>query len=524
MPTLTETAPDTIDLDYFYNKCSNCYGIGIYEDSPGTPRPIPPNKKPNYCTTTELRSGTKTIHYFEAPASSATVNCLCMKYHTNFVSAKQTTYQQKQIADLISNKKQLKNLANNIVESTEFVPPSPTTSKVFTMHHHPCAKCAQLIDCKLVGTQHYLADDAMLFENDTCHKTCVDNQLYAQQGSSTHRITTEYSENNNEEENTTANTNDNDNMDLDDNNNNSSSKHKQKQKQQDNPETTTDDTNQMTNLFAGIHFKPTTQEQKQQQQIAKQQQQQQRRKENLEQREKLRLQQQQQPLKEKEDQSKPMFDWVKNYPITAEMEQNKKLNTDLSKQLFYFLKKHLSNFYPGKEIKPATSQRPPLKASFHYIIHVMASQKPEFLTELIYKANPEVTPNAPIPFTYLETTFKSLLTKFTTILFTKLNYIHIFESTATIPPLVPKYRLQFCLNLARLHLHLLDKYQTINYTKFSEDLKFKPKQLNIESIVSSRDDYTKPYFTMQSDKRFNITIYFNLPTTLFLEKYNILSL
>src|ERR1051326_9023167 len=84
--------------------------------------------------------------------------------------------------------------------------------------------------------------------------------------------------------------------------------------------------------------------------------------------------------------------------------------------------------------------------------------------------------------------FKKLILTFTTVLFTKLNYPEIFASPATIPPLKTENRLQFCINLARLHLYLSDNYQAINYTKFAEDIKLRPKRFKITSEVI---DYNK---------------------------------
>ena len=94
MPTLVSNSPDTVDLDYFYQKCPKSFGIGIYEDTPNLSRPIPVSKQPSNCITIELRGGTKCSHYFKAPESSSTVTCLCSKYHTNFNLASNQTYKQ----------------------------------------------------------------------------------------------------------------------------------------------------------------------------------------------------------------------------------------------------------------------------------------------------------------------------------------------------------------------------------------------------------------------------------------------
>ena len=85
MPTLSTTAADTIDLDYFYQKCSKSFGIGIHEDAAYTSRPIPANKQPNNCIITELRRSIKSSYYFKASESSSIVACFCRKYHTHFI-------------------------------------------------------------------------------------------------------------------------------------------------------------------------------------------------------------------------------------------------------------------------------------------------------------------------------------------------------------------------------------------------------------------------------------------------------
>jgi hypothetical protein len=64
----------------------------------------------------------------------------------------------------------------------------------------------------------------------------------------------------------------------------------------------------------------------------------------------------------------------------------------------------------------------------------MAGARPQFLTELIFNSNPNIDSNATISFNILESTLKKLILKFTTILFTKLNYASIFASSITVPP------------------------------------------------------------------------------------------
>ena len=153
----------------------------------------------------------------------------------------------------------------------------------------------------------------------------------------------------------------------------------------------------------------------------------------------------------------------------------------------------------------------------------MAGIKPKFLTDLIQQHNSKTDQSATIPFNIPEETLKKLIHIFTTVLFTKLNYPEIFTSSATIPPYKTQNHLQFCINLARLYLYLSNNYHAINYTKFAEDIKLRPKRFKISSKVVSYDK-NQQYLSINMDNRFNIQLDFNIPKTLFIEKYNIPSL
>jgi len=153
----------------------------------------------------------------------------------------------------------------------------------------------------------------------------------------------------------------------------------------------------------------------------------------------------------------------------------------------------------------------------------MAGIKPKFLTDLIQQHNSKMDQSATIPFNILEETLKKLIHTFTTVLFTKLNYPEIFASPATIPPHKTQNRLQFCINLACLHLYLSNNYHAINYTKFAEDIKLRPKRFKISSKAVSYDK-NQQYLSINMDNHFNIQLDFNIPKTLFMEKYNIPSL
>ena len=101
----------------------------------------------------------------------------------------------------------------------------------------------------------------------------------------------------------------------------------------------------------------------------------------------------------------------------------------------------------------------------------MASQRPKFLTDLIFISNPTISREATIPFEILESTLKKLIYKFTTILFTKMNYAEIFASLLTILLYMNKNCIYLYLNIARIYLYLDDiyEYQTINHIKFAEN-------------------------------------------------------
>ena len=72
MPTLTSESLDTFDLDYFYKKCPDSFGVAFYEDDLKNISPIPPKSKPVTCLTKVLCSSAKITHFVPAPKTSAT--------------------------------------------------------------------------------------------------------------------------------------------------------------------------------------------------------------------------------------------------------------------------------------------------------------------------------------------------------------------------------------------------------------------------------------------------------------------
>jgi hypothetical protein len=136
------------------------------------------------------------------------------------------------------------------------------------------------------------------------------------------------------------------------------------------------------------------------------------------------------------------------------MELFSKFNTPQTREIFEFLKPHLLNFIPGKIIKEESNNHPVLKNNFNYLLKSMAGLRPNFLTKFIYQSNPNIDTSVIIPFKILLDTLKLLISKFTTTLFTKLNYKSIFSSHISIPPNTIHNRIRVALNMAHLHLFL----------------------------------------------------------------------
>jgi hypothetical protein len=235
-------------------------------------------------------------------------------------------------------------------------------------------------------------------------------------------------------------------------------------------------------------------------------------------------QQNQQHEHQQEQHEKTLIDFFNKFPITPEMEKFTTLNTPLAKNIFHFIKPDLANFRPGQVLKKAKGQQTELKANFEYLIKSMASKRPKFLTELIYKFNPQTHTEAPIPFNILYTNFKSILGKFTSTLFSKLNYHKILTSLESIPPNTIQNRIQVALNLARLHLYLNEGFQSIDYKKFAEDLNIKPRRLKLIYYKNENQLNKMPFLTINNDKQFNIYVHLNIPTLQFLNTFQVPSL
>ena len=61
MPTLITDEPDSHDLDYYYNKYPDRFGIGAKETDPLTLRILPKDVNPTKC------EPNKQQHYFKMP-------------------------------------------------------------------------------------------------------------------------------------------------------------------------------------------------------------------------------------------------------------------------------------------------------------------------------------------------------------------------------------------------------------------------------------------------------------------------
>jgi len=153
----------------------------------------------------------------------------------------------------------------------------------------------------------------------------------------------------------------------------------------------------------------------------------------------------------------------------------------------------------------------------------LAGKRPQFLLNLIHNENPSLKKDAIIPFSIVLDSFKSLLLQFTTVLFTQLNYKKILTSLSSIPPYSIRNRNQVALNLARIHLFLQNKYQTIHAQKFIQDLEIKPIRFKLRYSFSE-DTYNKSLFQIHHDDQFNINIALNIPKKQFTHDFKIPSL
>ena len=495
MPTLITEEPDAYDLDYYYNKYPDRFGIGTKETDPSTLRILPKDVNPLNC------EANKQHHYFKMPTQPALTTCLCRKYHTNFTSkhykithpttpsssSKQAamdispaTVISKQCFGNITDhlpkspipkKQQDLQLTSQIKPSNLHTDPTPIAIIPHSQHYHTCNLCKiKNIPCVFIQkqeTEH--APDyskAVIFKGFLIHRECAANLQYINLRPTppTKALTQE-----------------------------------------------------QRSFYHFYYFLQLTKAKK----IDLLQ--------NLAHRGKSLKQnnnQQQQTNKPTRDTSQDL-DWFANYPITQEMEQNTKLNTTLAQKLFNFTKTHLRKFTPGQPIPTTagkeTTSKPPQKQSFNYLLKSMAIEKPEFLTEFLQQSNQSLSPELNIPQYAYISTLKNLLTKFTELLFTKLNYVHIFKSHYSIPPYSIANRSKVAINFARLYLFLHNKYRTIHYQKFIEKLDLYPLRLSLQYNFEY-DNPKKPLFNIYNNNRFTVTVTLNIPKSKFTNTFHIPSL
>ncbi|CAG8566903.1 5128_t:CDS:2, partial [Scutellospora calospora] len=82
MLTLITEESDSYNIDYYYSKYRDHYGIGMSEVKIETLRVLSANINSVVCDA----SSTKKHHYFKIPTQPQLATCLCDKYHTNFIS------------------------------------------------------------------------------------------------------------------------------------------------------------------------------------------------------------------------------------------------------------------------------------------------------------------------------------------------------------------------------------------------------------------------------------------------------
>jgi len=569
MPTLTQQEPDTADLDFFYIHHAQSFGIALFEDEQeNNLKAIPPNQEPTTCHTRTTRTN-KATHFFRAPSTTSVVTCLCRKYHTKFISIQNNTYQpHKEFTQIAMGKRQNSKtveLINQISQTSDNIPPSPTPQ----LCQHTCPKCSKSITCRIYDNKHHPNESYILVDKKVYHTNCT-----APLPTSSSSLSTTSSLNISS---TIPN--------LEDSRKNLTSIFQNlqntSQSSQENPQTTIFDssihtpssaiststpltqpivfpTQSLANPLSNINTNKTFQTSETQSSVKHTYSSKLKSQTNplsstlgpLTSTETLQHSSMdidntssdptdstfndhtskptdlEEPIQPKRDTSND-FDWFKHYPITSEMENNTTLNT-LGHQFFNFIKPLLIDFAPGKIVKTSTQNnnnknQKEFKHTFKYLMASLAGKRPKFLLDLILEANPSLDKNSIVPFCIILDTFKSLFLQFTTELFTQLNYKKILSSLSSIPPYSIRNRNQVALNLARIHLFLQDKYQTIHAQKFIEELNIKPIRFKIHYSFSE-DTPNKSLFQIQNDNKYNINVALNIPKQQFSQNFRIPSL
>ena len=222
--------------------------------------------------------------------------------------------------------------------------------------------------------------------------------------------------------------------------------------------------------------------------------------------------------------NKQLLNWFQQYSVLnySNLDESFLQLTPITIEIIDFLKPILKDFYPGSSIKPTTPNQLPHKNNFQQLLITLATKKPKFLINHIINNNSSITNlnSSNIPFSILLSTLQDILSKFTTTLFCKLNYKTLFNSRYFIPPYSIKKRFQIAINLARLHLYLHNKYQTIDYQKFFKDLNLKPIKLRTFFHIQY-DSNNQLDFSIYNNSKFDINIFLNISTTKFLDSFYI---
>ena len=219
--------------------------------------------------------------------------------------------------------------------------------------------------------------------------------------------------------------------------------------------------------------------------------------------------------------SSDMLDWFQTFPINPEAQDLTQFPTPLGINVLNFIKPFLQNFYPGHATHTSTIPQQPICNSFNNLLQNMILQKPQFLFDIIYQNTSNTSSfNSNISSELLLFTFKNILSNFTTVLFTSLNYKKIFHSHYFLPPHYISQRAHIAINLARLHLFLHNKYQTINYTQFYLDLDLKPIRLSLH-FDTIHHNSNSILLEIKHDSKYNIYITFNIDPQYFLQTFRI---
>src|SRR5260363_185597 len=207
MPTLTTEEPDSYDIDYFYPKYKDHFGVFIKETDAAILKVLPSAFSPPNCET-KIKN---TYHYFPVPTQPTISTCICKKYHVNFTSqfyhiptelTTKTLTQEPtpmntspivnierrfpKIKDTIpkspikQSTTQNLNLANTqprILFPNYYQDPTPTAITPHSQHFHTCFLCkTKDIPCVKLSLNEQHAPDyskCCIFKGHLLHRECA---------------------------------------------------------------------------------------------------------------------------------------------------------------------------------------------------------------------------------------------------------------------------------------------------------------------------------------------------------------